>query len=77
MNLLTKIVNHLTVARLDVLGGYLPSLSINYVGMNKDTEKKIISFGNAASSHSGLIPLKSAYKKRAIASLKKKISGIC
>ena len=26
--------------------------------------KKMISFGNAASSHSGLIPLKTAYKKR-------------
>ena len=25
---------------------------------------KMISFGNAASSHSGLIPLKTAYKKR-------------
>ena len=29
--------------RLDwiFLGGYLPSLSINYVGMSKDTEKKL------------------------------------
>ena len=26
--------------------------------------KKMISFGNAASSHIGLIPLKTAYKKR-------------
>ena len=26
--------------------------------------KKMISFGNEASSHSGLIPLKTAYKKR-------------
>ena len=26
--------------------------------------KKMISFGNTASSHSGLIPLKTAYKKR-------------
>ena len=26
--------------------------------------KKMISFGNAASSHSGLIPLKTVYKKR-------------
>ena len=26
--------------------------------------KKMISFGNAASSHSGLIPLTTAYKKR-------------
>ena len=26
--------------------------------------KKMISFGNAASSHSGLIPLKTSYKKR-------------
>ena len=26
--------------------------------------KKMISFGSAASSHSGLIPLKTAYKKR-------------
>ena len=26
--------------------------------------KKMISFGNAASAHSGLIPLKTAYKKR-------------
>ena len=29
------------VARLEFLGGYLPSLSINYVGMSKDMEKKL------------------------------------
>ena len=29
------------VARLDFLGGYLPSLSINYVGMSKDMEKRL------------------------------------
>ena len=29
------------VARLDFLGGYLPSLSINYVAMSKDVEKKL------------------------------------
>ena len=29
------------VARLDFLGGYLPSLSINYVGMSKDIEKRL------------------------------------
>ena len=28
-----------------------------------DILKKMISFGNAASSHSGLIPLKTAYRK--------------
>ena len=28
------------VARLDFLGGYLPSLSINYVAMSKDMEKR-------------------------------------
>ena len=27
------------VARLDFLGGYLPSLNINYVAMNEDMEK--------------------------------------
>ena len=30
----------LKVARLDFLGGYLPSLSINYVAMSKDMEKR-------------------------------------
>ena len=29
------------VARLDFLGGYLPSLSVNYVGMSKDMEKRL------------------------------------
>ena len=29
------------VARLDFLGGYLPRLSINYVGMSKDMEKRL------------------------------------
>ena len=29
----------LKVARLDFFGGYLPSLSINYVAMSKDVEK--------------------------------------
>ena len=28
------------VARLDFFGGYLPSLSINYVAMSKDMERK-------------------------------------
>ena len=31
------------VARLDFFGGYLPSLSINYVAMSKDMGKKITS----------------------------------
>ena len=31
----------LKVARLDFFKGYLPSLSINYVGMSKDMEKKL------------------------------------
>ena len=29
------------VARLDFLGGYLPSLSINYVAMSKDMGKRL------------------------------------
>ena len=29
------------VARLDFWGGYLPSLSINYVAMSKDMEKRL------------------------------------
>ena len=29
------------VARLDFLGWYLPSLSVNYVGMSKDMEKRL------------------------------------
>ena len=29
------------VARLDFLGLYLPTLSINYVGISKDMEKKV------------------------------------
>ena len=29
------------VARLDFLGGYLPSLSINYVAMSKDMVKRL------------------------------------
>ena len=29
------------VARLDFWGWYLPSLSINYVGMSKDMEKRL------------------------------------
>ena len=29
------------MARLDFLGGYLPSLSINYVAMSKDMEKRL------------------------------------
>ena len=29
------------MARLDFLGGYLPSLSINYVAMNKDMGKRL------------------------------------
>ena len=31
----------LKVARLDFLGGYLPSLSINYIGMSKDMGKRL------------------------------------
>ena len=31
---------YIKVARLDFLGGYLPSLSINYVAMSKDMEKR-------------------------------------
>ena len=31
--------SHFKVARLDSFGGYLPSLSINYVAMSKDIEK--------------------------------------
>ena len=31
----------LKVAWLDFLGGYLPSLSINYVGMSKDMGKRL------------------------------------
>ena len=31
----------LKVAWLDFLGGYLSSLSINYVGMSKDTGKRL------------------------------------
>ena len=31
----------LKVAQLDFLGGYLPSLSINYVGMSKDMGKRL------------------------------------
>ena len=31
----------LKVARMDFLGGYLPSLSINYVAMSKDMEKRL------------------------------------
>ena len=33
--------NHFKVARLDFLGGYLPSLSINYVAKSKDLEKRL------------------------------------
>ena len=33
--------SYLKVARLDLWGGYLPSLSINYVGMSKDMEKRL------------------------------------
>ena len=31
----------LKVARLDFLGGYLPSLSIDYFAMSKDREKRL------------------------------------
>ena len=31
----------LKVARLDFLGGYLPTLSINYFGMSKDVGKRL------------------------------------
>ena len=33
--------NYLKVARLDFLGGYLPRLSFNYVGMSKDMRKRL------------------------------------
>ena len=33
--------NVVKVARLDFLGGYLPSLSINYVEMSKDMGKRL------------------------------------
>ena len=36
-----KIYKNIKVARLDFLGGYLPSLSINYVSMSKDMEKRL------------------------------------
>ena len=29
------------MAQLDFLAGYLPSLSLNYVGMSKDVEKRL------------------------------------
>ena len=32
----------LKVARLDFLGGYLPSLNINYVAMSKDMGKRLL-----------------------------------
>ena len=32
---------YIKVARLDFLGGYLPSLSINYVAMSKDMGKRL------------------------------------
>ena len=34
-------VTSLKVARLDFLGGYLPSLNANYVGVSRDMEKKL------------------------------------
>ena len=37
-----KALRHIfKVARLDFSGGYLPSLSINYVGMSKDMGKRL------------------------------------
>ena len=33
--------NNFKVARLDFYGGYLSSLSINYVAMSKDMEKRL------------------------------------
>ena len=29
------------MARRDLLGGYLPSLNVNYVGVSRDMEKKL------------------------------------
>ena len=39
----SKIIENVHLRKLDwiFLGGYLPSLSINYVAMNKDMEKKL------------------------------------
>ena len=34
-------LKHVKVARLDFLRGYLPSLSISYVAMSKDMEKRL------------------------------------
>ena len=36
-----KTLLHLKVARLDFLGGYLPRLSFNCVGMSKDMGKRL------------------------------------
>ena len=41
LNLVLKTFSKFKVARLDFFRGYLPSLSINYVGMSKDVEKRI------------------------------------
>ena len=37
----TELMTWLKVARLDFFGGYLPRLSIDYVGMSKDMEKRL------------------------------------
>ena len=37
----TGLYERIKVARLDFLGGYLPSLSINYVAMSKDMGKRL------------------------------------
>ena len=44
INIMTKIKSYLgnqCLRWLDFLGGYLPSLSINYVAMSKDMEKRL------------------------------------
>ena len=39
---LDKVISpEIKVARLDFWGWYLPSLSLNYVGMSKDIEKRL------------------------------------
>ena len=37
----TELMTWLKVAPLDFFGGYLPRLSIDYVGMSKDMEKRL------------------------------------
>ena len=40
INVVREVVLFIKVARLAFLGGYLPSLSINYVAISKDMAKK-------------------------------------